>query len=76
MKYHKVNYNDCLSVATSDEISSLEYITNIAILKMLAKRWCVKNGYKLGGYLGWSKKDGESWDATLGCHKIIGGKVV
>ena len=65
MNYHKVTCKDCLSVATEEEGDRLDNITDINLLKTLAIRWCCKYGYKLGGYLGWSKSDSYSWDATL-----------
>lgn len=60
MDYHKITLIDCLSVATKDENLRLDMITDIALLKNLAKRWCDKHNYKLGGYLG---KD--CWDSTM-----------
>ena len=61
MDYHKITRADCISVSTGEEKTRLAYITDIALLKKLAMRWCSKNGYKLGGYLG-----GDKWDATKG----------
>lgn len=63
--YHKVTYNDCLSVANPDHKVRLANITDYWLLHNLAMVWCDLHGYKLGGYLGWSKADGYSWDATL-----------
>ena len=58
--YHRVNYNDCLQVATASERDKLQYITPMELMKELAERWCAQKGYNLGGYLGsWC------WDATL-----------
>lgn len=57
--YHKVTRLDCLGVATREEKQRLNYIDDITLLKTLALKWCNKNGFKLGGYLGDSK-----WDAT------------
>lgn len=62
--YHKLTYKDCLGVATKDEAAKLQHITMLEDLIILAERWCRLNGFRLGGYLGWSKKDGYSWDAT------------
>lgn len=59
MNYHKVDLQNCLSVASSTEKVKLSMITDMALLKALAKKWCNKNGYKLGGYLGNNK-----WDAS------------
>ena len=61
MIYYRVTYKDCLSVATKDEATKLAHITPMDLLLKLAKRWCKKNGYKLGGYLG--GKD-WAWDST------------
>lgn len=59
MDYHKVTYDDCLSVATPGEKALLDNIDDIWLLKTLAQRWCSANGYKLGGYLG-----KYCWDST------------
>lgn len=61
MNYHRVTYKDCLSVATKDERYKLTQITSMDLLADLAGRWCKRNGYRLGGYLG--GKD-WAWDAT------------
>ena len=55
----KVTITDCLSVATKAEKDRLDNILDFNLMKTLVKRWCVANGYKLGGYLGHDK-----WDAT------------
>ena len=60
MGYHKVNLQDCLSVASPTEKIRLSMISDMALLKALAKKWCDKNGYKLGGYLG-----NDKWDASI-----------
>lgn len=52
MNYHKITETDCLSVASKDERVRLICITDFALLKKLAKRWCDKNNYKLGDYVG------------------------
>ena len=57
--YHKVTNDNCLSVATKTEKDRLDNILDFSLMKTLAKRWCIANGYKLGGYLGKCK-----WDAT------------
>lgn len=57
--YHKVNKDDCLSVATKTELTRLNSIWDFALFKTLALRWCDKNGYKLYGYLG-----NLCWDAS------------
>ena len=59
MDYHKVIEDDCLSVATEDERDRLAHITDFELYKALAKRWCDRHSYKLGGYLG-----SLCWDAT------------
>lgn len=59
MDYHKVNLQDCLSVASPKEKVQLSMISDIELLKRLAIDWCDVNDYKLGGYLG-----NEKWDAT------------
>ncbi len=59
MDYHKITKTDCLSVATKDERLRLDMITDISLLKRLAKKWCDDKGFRLGGYLG-----NNCWDAT------------
>ncbi len=59
MAYHKINKQDCLSVATPAETDRLNNITDYDLLKRLATRWCVANYFILGGYLGQ-----DNWDAT------------
>ena len=59
MNYHKITYSDCTGVATKSETLMLDYITPMDLMIALAKRWCKKNNYKLGGYLG-----NYCWDAT------------
>ncbi len=59
MMYHKIVLEDCLSVATAEEMFRLSHITDLALVKKLANKWCDKNGYRLGGYLG-----SDAWDAT------------
>lgn len=59
MDYHKITLQDCLSVATSAEKVRLSMVSDLALLKALAKKWCDVNSYKLGGYLG-----NDKWDAT------------
>ena len=59
MDYHKVTEKDCLSIATNNEKVRLSQIHDIDLYKVLAKRWCDKYDYKLGGYLG-----KLCWDAT------------
>ena len=61
--YKKITEKDLLLIATEEEKNRLEIITDIYLLKRLALKWCTKNGYKLGGYLGHSKKEGSCWDA-------------
>ena len=61
--YKKITEKDLLLIATEEEKNHFEHIFDIYLLKELALRWCKKNDYKLGGYLGHSKKDGACWDA-------------
>lgn len=57
--YYKLTESDCLEVATDAEKSRLTYIHDFYLMVALAKRWCSKHGYELGGYLG-----DDKWDAT------------
>lgn len=54
--YHCITERDLIDknsgVATKTERDRLLYISDIVLLKNLAKRWCDKYGYRLGGYLG------------------------
>ena len=59
MLYHRVNKVNCLEVATISERVRLGTITDFTLLTDLAKLWCNKNGYAIGGYLG-----SLNWDAT------------
>ena len=58
MTEHIVSRQDCLSVASKEEVAKLNHISDIHLLKALAGKWCTLNNYLLGGYLGNWK-----WDA-------------
>lgn len=60
-EYHKVTASDCLKVATEGERRRLDKVHDSGLMLRLADRWCVKNWYILGGYLG-----DDKWDATKG----------
>ena len=59
MKYHRVDLQDCLLMATPKEKDKLSMIQDLDLLKELAEDWCEMNSYKLGGYLG-----DVRWDST------------
>ena len=58
-EYHRLTSIDCLEVATGSEKKRLTNVHDFYLMIALAKRWCVKYGFKLGGYLG-----DDKWDAT------------
>lgn len=58
-KVIKLMKDKYMTVATKEEVAKDGYISSIGLYKPIALRWCAKNGYKLGGYLGnWT------WDAV------------